>query len=219
MKHEITEKEIWVNVLGYESFYEVSNLGNVKTLGNNKFGISRIMKNTLRKGYCTVTLRKKNIQKIFRVHRLVAEAFIPNPNKKPQVNHINGVKNDNRVVNLEWTTASENMTHASNNNLLSIIKGEKHHNFKLSEEKIKEIIFLSDKFTQKQLSIKFNVSQALINLKLSIVNKNKKVILDKESNVFYESVNEVCNLYKIKSYDLRRKLRGERFNNTNFIYV
>ena len=219
MKHDITEKEIWVNVLGYESFYEVSNLGNVKTLGNNKFGISRIMKNTLRNGYCTVTLRKNNIQKIFRVHRLVAEAFIPNPNKKPQVNHINGVKSDNRVVNLEWNTASENMTHASNNNLLNIIKGKKHHNFKLSEEKIKEIIFLSDRFTQKQLSIKFNVSQSLINLKLSTVNKNKKVILDKENNVFYESVNEVCNLYKIKSYDLRRKLRGERFNNTNFIYV
>jgi hypothetical protein len=219
MKHEDIEKEIWADILGYESFYEVSNLGNVKTLGNNKFGVNRIMKNTLRKGYCTVTLRKNNTQKIFRVHRLVAEAFIPNPNKKPQVNHINGIKNDNRVVNLEWATSFENMNHASNNNLLNIAKGDKHHNFKLSEEKIKEIISLSDKFTQKELSIKFKVSQALISLRLSNINKNKKVILDKESNVFYESISEICNLYKIKSYNLRRKLRGERFNNTNFIYV
>jgi hypothetical protein len=50
MKHEINEIEIWKDVLGYESFYQVSNLGNVKTLGNNKFGNIRVMKNTLRKG-------------------------------------------------------------------------------------------------------------------------------------------------------------------------
>jgi len=219
MKHEIKETEIWKDVLGYESFYEVSNLGNVKTLGNNKFGNIRVMKNTLRKGYCHVGLRINNIQKMFRVHRLVAEAFIPNPNKKSQVNHINGIKNDNRLENLEWATAFENMQHASVNNLLNVAKGEKHYNFKLSEEKISEIIYLSDKFTQKELCLKFGVSQALISLKLSKINKNKKIILDKENNVFYESINEICNLYNIKDYNLRRKLRGDRFNNTNFIYV
>jgi hypothetical protein len=219
MKHEINEIEIWKDVLGYESFYQVSNLGNVKTLGNNKFGNIRVMKNTLRKGYCTVTLRKNNIQKIFRVHRIVAEAFIANPHKKSQVNHKNGIKNDNRLENLEWATAFENMQHASANNLLNVAKGEKHYNFKLSEEKISEIISLSHKFTQKELSLKFNVSKTLISLKLSKINKNKKVILDKENYVFYESINEICNLYNLKSYNLRRKLRGERLNNTNFIYV
>ena len=82
-----------------------------------------------------------------------------------------------------------------------------------------KIISLSDKFTQKELSLKFGVSQAIISLKLSKINKNKKVILDKENYIFYESINEICNLYKLKVYDLRRKLIGSRKNNTNFIYV
>ena len=219
MKHEDINNEIWKDVLGYEGFYQVSNFGNVKTLGNNKFRTVKIMTNVIRKGYCNVGLTKNNYQKNFRVHRLVAEAFIPNPNKKPQVNHINGIKDDNKVANLEWATAFENMQHASTNNLLNIIKGEKHHNFKLSKEKIEEIISLSDKFTQKELSLKFGVSQAIISLKLSKINKNKKVILDKENYIFYESINEICNLYKLKVYDLRRKLIGSRKNNTNFIYV
>jgi hypothetical protein len=219
MKKESLNDEIWKDVLGYESFYQVSNLGNIKTLGNNKFHTVKVMTNIIRNGYCTVTLRKNNNQKIFRVHRLVAQAFISNPNNKSQVNHINGIKKDNRLINLEWATPFENMQHASANNLLNIYKGENHYNFKLSKEKIEEITFLSDKFTQKELSLKFSVSQSLISLKLSKINKNKKVILDKENYIFYESISEICNLYKLKSYDLRRKLRGVRKNNTNFIYV
>ena len=188
------------------------------TLDGRVFSLKtmRFLTNIVRpNGYVYVKIGNKS----YVTHRLVALTYIDNPENKPQVNHINGIKNDNRVVNLEWATSFENMNHASNNNLLNIAKGDKHHNFKLSEEKIKEIISLSDKFTQKELSIKFKVSQALISLRLSNINKNKKVILDKESNVFYESISEICNLYKIKSYNLRRKLRGERFNNTNFIYV
>lgn len=63
-------------------------------------------------GYYTVTLYNENGPKIFTIHRLVANAFIPNPFNKPQINHINGFKRDNRLDNLEWCTAEENMQHA-----------------------------------------------------------------------------------------------------------
>jgi len=114
-------KEEWRDVFGYKEYYKVSNLGRVKKIGKTVFrnnGTRRkildvILKNTLKRtGYTQVRLIvDDNLFKSVLVHRLVATAFIPNPENKPQVNHINGVKNDNRVENLEWVTASENGLH------------------------------------------------------------------------------------------------------------
>lgn len=103
--------EVWRAVPGYEGLYQVSDLGRVQSVA--RAGTSgRILKPDTCFGYRRYALCKNNVTTRHRAHRLVAEAFIPNPENKPQVNHINGVKTDNRAENLEWCTGSENQTHS-----------------------------------------------------------------------------------------------------------
>lgn len=113
--------EIWKDIPGYEGKYQVSNKGCVRSLlFHNAKGVKRI--GYLRqakdgKGYLRCALSKNNVLRTFKVHRLVASAFIPNPNDYPQVNHINGIKHDNRAENLEWCDNSMNQIHAYANGL------------------------------------------------------------------------------------------------------
>jgi NUMOD4 motif/HNH endonuclease len=102
-------REHWRDIEGYKGMYQVSDLGRIRSL---KYGKKRILKPSLSKGYCSYSLSKDNFVKYFRGHRLVAIAFIPNPENKPEVNHKNGNKLDNRKVNLEWATDEENKQHA-----------------------------------------------------------------------------------------------------------
>lgn len=107
------EKEIWKNIEGYEGLYQVSDQGRVKSL---KYGKERILKPKLLKtGYLYVSLSKGKTIRQYSVHRLVALAFIPNPDNKPQVNHKSEQKWLNTVYNLEWTTAKENMNWGTRN--------------------------------------------------------------------------------------------------------
>lgn len=112
-------QEIFKDIKGYEKLYQISNLGNVKSLpkGDGNGNKERILKfdNTNKTNtttYLRVTLSGNGQTKRFSVHRLVAEAFIPNPDNKPSVNHIDNNGENNRVDNLEWVTHSENMVHA-----------------------------------------------------------------------------------------------------------
>lgn len=101
--------EEWRDVLGFEELYQVSNLGHVRTV---KRGEATVMaQEEQRNGYLSVHLRNKGIERRASVHRLVAEAFIPNPDGLRDVNHKNGVKTDNRLENLEWMSHSDNMKH------------------------------------------------------------------------------------------------------------
>lgn len=96
-------EEVWKPVVGYEGWYEVSNIGRVRRIGGN------LMKqHKTQFGYLALTLCKHGKVKGFQVHRLVAMAFVPNPQNKPFVNHLDEVKTNNRAENLEWVTSSEN---------------------------------------------------------------------------------------------------------------
>ena len=105
--------EYWKDIKGYEGLYMVSNMGRVLSVGKkSNHNNSIILKDSNMLGYRVVSLRKHNTAKIYKVHRLVAQAFIDNPLDKKQVNHIDGDKTNNVVTNLEWATAKENTRHA-----------------------------------------------------------------------------------------------------------
>lgn len=114
--------EVWKDIDGFEGKYQISNLGRVKSLHYNNSDRQELMKPMKYKvGYEAVKLGGKR----HKVHRLVAEAFIPNPHKKREVNHINGDTLDNRVENLEWATPSENSQHAWDTGLQKMTEDRK----------------------------------------------------------------------------------------------
>lgn len=113
-------QEVWKDIKDYEGSYQVSNLGRIKRIAlytnqyKKQWKSNKILNtnHTDLRGYCHVVLCKDGISHCYKVHRLVAQAFIPNPDNLPQINHIDGNKVNNSVDNLEWCTASENMYHS-----------------------------------------------------------------------------------------------------------
>lgn len=168
------QEEIWKDIKQLEGLYQISNLGRVKSLPRvinspvQKCGF-RISKEKIKslqnngKGYYQLYVQVNNKRKLFYIHRLVAKYFIPNPENKPEVNHINGIKTDNRVENLEWVTSSENTIHAIKNNLIRF--GEKSYNNLLTEQKvllIRRLFRINPNFSRKNVAKKFNVSEGCI---------------------------------------------------------
>jgi hypothetical protein len=159
------QNEEWRDVVGYEGWYEVSDHGRVKRVkqaGGGRAG--RILQETYQtNGYAMVNLSRKNKIKRLAIHRLVLSAFVSLPEKSHVANHKNGIKTDNHVSNLEWTTYWENDNH-SRNVLGKHFRGETNPQAKLTEE---DVIYIrkahSDGvLTQTKLARKYNVSHATI---------------------------------------------------------
>lgn len=174
--------EIWKDIKGYEGLYQVSNYGNFKSLqrkvaynhsytNDRMFRIKKekIMKPGISRGYRCVNLSSNNKSKTHRCCRIVAETFIPNKENKPQINHINGIKTDDKVENLEWVTNSENMIHAVKTGLLKIKYGKDRDN----SRKVKCLITGKVFDTIKDAAKELNVSPSHLSRVLRGVYSNK----------------------------------------------
>ena len=160
--------EVWKDVKGYEGYYQVSNLGRIKSLSRkvkNHSGFKKVLKEKILKvhigktGYYVVDLKKESQRKTFKIHRLIALHFIKNPNNKKCINHINGVKTDNSLKNLEWCTIKENNNHAIKKGLV------KNHGVFNKKSKFKEqdVIYIKNSHERAtDLAKKFNVSEGTI---------------------------------------------------------
>ena len=171
-KESNNEIEIWKLIQGYEGLYEVSNIGRVKSFQKNNSNKSKtdftiINPFIQKKGYFRISLSKNSCRKKYLIHRLVAQAFIPNPNNLPQVNHKNNDKSNNKIENLEWMTNLDNTKHAWKNGFKNrdcYPRGEKHYLTKLNNEIVKEIKqnYIPYKFGPAKLSEKYKIKKGCI---------------------------------------------------------
>lgn len=206
MNLESLEGEIWLPVKDFEIYYEVSNLGRVKSLGRvhevGRWGGIRVREAKIliqtknKYGYLIVSLTKNGKIKSSKVARLVCAAFNENKEDKRTVNHISGNKLDNRKVNLEWATDSEQQIHRRD---VLKMNGNWHNKKRppFSEEWKKRI------------------SEG----KKGCKGTRGKLVLDLSNGVFYESAREVAQLYKINESGFKAMLNGQNKNKTKFIYA
>ena len=166
-------EEIWRWVVGYEGVYMVSNFGNVMSVpcmqtrrGHQYYKVGmEVLSHDNGRGYKVISLYKDGIQHQTTVHRLVAEAFIPNKENLPEVNHMDGNKSNNHVENLEWVTKSENIRHARD--VLNVFTA----NRRLTEEQI--LAIREDGRTEKEIGHLYGISQTSVNaIKIGKTYKN-----------------------------------------------
>lgn len=156
----------WKPLIDYEDTYLISNTGIVKSIDryiNNKLYKGKILKFKYIRGYSNVGLSRHGKVKTKQTHRLVMRTFNPVDNMEQlQVNHINGIKDDNRLENLEWCTPSENLKHAFRIGLINQ-DGERNPAAKLTENDVYYIRYIS-KESERKTAKKFNVSSSLIGM-------------------------------------------------------
>lgn len=175
---------IWKDIPGFEGLYEVSISGKVKNSITK-----RLLKNNNRGRYYSVTLYKNHKPHQLSVHRIVALTFIPNPENKPMVNHKNGNRYDNNIVNLEWCTQSENEKHKYEVlGYINHFKGKKHS--EVSKQKMREWF--------------------KNNLRLGAKAPCHKSIRCIETNKCYETIREACRELGLQESNVSKVLKGQR---------
>ena len=169
-----TEKEVWKDIEGFEGVYQVSSIGRIKRLAGisvingRKYTVKKdrfLKPEKMGKGYLRAQLTATPKQRRVLVHTLVAETFLGIPEESYlQINHKNGIKDDNRVENLEWVTGSENVKHAFETGLNERQVGESNGSSILKEKDVKLILRLSsfNKLTHEEMSRVFGVSKSTI---------------------------------------------------------
>ena len=161
------QKEEWRDIPNFEGYYQASSLGNIRSVertvvhkdGKVTVFRGKVLKQKINyKGYAVVYLSKNCKKYSSLVHRLVAFAFIKNPKDHPQINHINGAKEDNRIENLEWCTNQQNCAHAHEIGIVNGAKGERVGTSKLKRH---EVLFIIDsypnQFSAKEICALFNM--------------------------------------------------------------
>lgn len=215
----------WRKIDGWVG-YEVSRCGKIRSFRNKRRPAGFIMKLHLKKRgnrkdgqstYWTVTLHSAELVQKKPVHRLVATAFHPNPENKPQVNHKDGDSLNNHADNLEWCTAQENTQHAWETGLCK-------RKWDLSNEQIQYLkdnyVKLGSVILSEQLQIPQQIVLKYANKHgISVKDSLFKKVIDTSNNTIYNSIHEVCKITGKSVKEMRRKLSNERRNLTPFRYI
>lgn len=166
---QIATSECWKSIAGYEGYYEVSDLGQVRSLPRKGSPRFFLLRQGNKCGYRSVGFQIARVDSTFSVHQLVARAFIPNPRDLFEVNHLNGNKADNRACNLDWCTRSENVQHAFDNGFKFGLKGESHPRALLTDEAVRQIRakFRPRVYTRSMLAREYGVKPRTIKAVIS----------------------------------------------------
>ena len=176
----------WKDIVGYENEYQINQFGEIRTLKDSpklkKYDVLK-PQTSKRNGYVYQMLYKNGKEKLFRVHRLVAMAFLPNPNNLPQVNHKDGNKQNNSVDNLEWCEQSDNMKHAYKNGLQIPSENQRKSIINTNKLKQKKVCQIKD---GKIINTFSGISEASRQTKISISCISRCCNLKRKSTNGYE---------------------------------